>query len=127
MAQKFKEGVIRLFEIGEAIGNALTDGFQPLQDGFIFLSQAGEIEKLVKDFDEIWADRRNLTAESLTEIYEELAEEFDLDNDEIEEAIEGTFALVLKGYHQIQQNIIYVKEVATFFGKDGEKFLFLKK
>lgn len=82
-----KRSIVFSLDLAEQIVTASKNGIK-WTDAFGFIDEIMEIPVLIKTSKEIYAELQDLTVEERGQLNAEIAEEFDLDNDKVEEIVQ---------------------------------------
>lgn len=94
--ENLKNAIGVLINIAEKTTDSLQDdGKIDIGEGLSIAYSAVGLIKVSKNFKEIIDEYKNLTAEQKEELTEWFAEEFDIENDNVEEIVERVFSIVL--------------------------------
>jgi len=93
--ESLKDALETVISIVEKSDDALADGKISIGEGVGIAMSALGLIKAVKNYKEIVADYKSLTDQQRTELSEWFADEFDLNNDNIESIVELVFTALL--------------------------------
>ena len=92
---KIKDALLACIEFGEALAARLEDGKVTTWEMITLIPKVLPIVQALRETKEIIAEFKDLTEEEVAELTVFVAENLDLEDDELEAAIEGGWAILL--------------------------------
>lgn len=94
--ENLKQNLLRVVDTAKAVASAFDDGKITLFEGIALAPKAVKIWEIVKDYPDIKAEYLDLDEAEQAALIEWFAEEFDIENDAAEHAIEAAFSAVVE-------------------------------
>lgn len=101
--------LVDAIEVGLTLGEAAKDGIQ-IDDAFVLLGQAKNIEEIYRDAPIAWAQFKDLTPEESKLAAEQIAERLNAEPGTVKDVIRQSVSLVTRGYALVSDVIAFADQ-----------------